>query len=237
MNEVDRALNSFLADLGSPVAQLGYADWLEQWKDGRGQYFRLLTGLEKSTDGTAEGKIRQLAELLKREKIDPVWARWMDRMLIATGGVYQCDLPDGSWHYLRFYADSSVRSVCCTQTALEAWQRVDESKNHDHTVGRGVYEIRFGELKFHQLHEPSAALHKAWRELYDQQINKDIAHDFDFVAADAAIREHQSRLAEDMKRVNYSGAADFGTLLLRWYRPLDRSAGRLNYRFVDVKSS
>jgi uncharacterized protein (TIGR02996 family) len=231
MNDEQALLTKFLAEPQSPAACLAYAAWLDERRDPRGEYLRLLAGPEESNDASADGRFRRLFHL--RRKIDSVWADQVDRTRIATGGVYQSDPIDGAWHYLRFYPDGSVLSVRSTQTPAQAWQRFDQARD-DRTFGRGVYKLVGGELRLSLLQEPPDSMRNAWKVLYDKRLEEDIARDFDFIAADAAIRQHATELAEQMKHIDYAGAPGRRSLCLNWHRLLDDSRGTMTYLFVEV---
>jgi len=235
MNEDRALLANFLAEPESPAACLAYAAWLEERHDPRGEYLRLLNSPEESKDvGAGGGRFRRLLEV--RRKIDPAWADQVDRTRIATGGLYQSDLIDGQWHYLRLYPDGSVLSLCSTDTPAEAWKRFPHARD-DRTFGRGVYKLVGGELRLWVIQEPPASTYNAWKALYDKRLDEDIARDFDFIAADAAIRQHATELAERMKRTDYTGAPDRRSLRLNWHRLLDDSRGTWTYQFVEINPS
>lgn len=229
MNENHALLADFLAEPENPAACLAYAAWLEKQHDPRGEYLRLRRGLEEPKDINDNSKLRRLFEL--RQKIDDRWATQVDRTCIATGGVYQSDTIDGAWHYLRFYPDGSALSLCSGQTPSQAWQRLQQPTN-DRTLARGVYKLFGDELRLSLVQEPSAHMYNAWKALFDKQLEEDIARDFDFIAADGAIRLHAKELAERMKRIDYAGAPSRQRLRLNWHRPLDDSRGTLTYQFA-----
>jgi uncharacterized protein (TIGR02996 family) len=231
MNEDQALLANFLAEPQSPAACLAYAAWLEERRDPRGEYLRLLASLQESKGTSADARFRRLLHL--RRKIDSAWADQVDRTCIATGGVYQSDPIDGGWHYLRFYRDGSALSVCSAQTPAQAWQRFDQARD-DRTFDRGAYKLVGDELRLSLLQEPPDWMRSAWTALYDKRLEEDIARDFDFIAADAAIRRHAMELAEQMKRIDYAGAPGRRSLCLSWHRPLDDSRGKMTYRFVGV---
>src|ERR1700676_4553535 len=77
MNEDSEFLAAFLAEPDQPTTRFAYLTWLEERRDPRGEYLRLLTGLDEPTDpdgGPARQRLRAL-----RGQIASDWADNVDR--------------------------------------------------------------------------------------------------------------------------------------------------------------
>jgi uncharacterized protein (TIGR02996 family) len=147
VNDDETFLATVLGAPGDTLTPLVYADWLEERGDPRGEYLRLLVGLDDPTDPDCSTAPRQrLREL--RERIAPEWADRVDRTRILFDGLYQADKEGGSWDYLRFFADGTVDSANSTGTPKQVWRWFDQE--HRVTVGHshGVYTIRADQISF-----------------------------------------------------------------------------------------
>jgi uncharacterized protein (TIGR02996 family) len=122
-------LAALLAESDNAATRLSYTAWFEERNDPRGEYLRLLTGLDELTNPDGGGLTRQrLREL--RGQIASDWADKVDRTLLATVGLNFCKMCGDGWAWakgraagycLRFYPDGIVFSTCSAGTPAEIW--------------------------------------------------------------------------------------------------------------------
>lgn len=241
MNEDEELMAAFLADPEGPAAG-AYAAWLDEQHNKtdtqRAEYLRLVCGLQQRPANTRPDPLTRRLYIL-RGRVPAEWADRVDATRIALGGVYQSEEMDGAWHYLRFYPDKSVLSVCSAQTPGEVWRRFDEIKGlakDDHALGRGVYSISYSGFSFSLVQEPPDWMQSALQDWCAQRLEEEIARgDFDFIGPDVAVRQRSRELKESVRTLHYSGDPGRHTMRLEWSRPLDESRGTLTYQFLEIK--